>query len=55
MNTSLKMSFEVACSAEHAFRTWTSEIGTWWPSDHTVTGEPDLEDRHPGPSRRAHL
>jgi len=43
MNSPLKMSFEVACSAEHAFRTWTSEIGTWWPSDHTVTGEPDLK------------
>ena len=43
MNTSLKMSFEVACSAEHAFRTWTSEIGAWWPSDHTVTGAPDLK------------
>ena len=42
MSSSLKMSFEVACSAEHAFRTWTAEIGTWWPSDHTVTGEADL-------------
>jgi hypothetical protein len=43
MSTSLKMSFEVACPAEHAFRTWTSGIGTWWPSDHTVTGGPGLE------------
>jgi Activator of Hsp90 ATPase homolog 1-like protein len=43
MSTPLKMSFKVACSAEHAFCTWTSGIGTWWPADHTVTGEPGLE------------
>ena len=36
------MSFEVACSAEHAFAVWTSGIGTWWPPDHTVSGQPDL-------------
>ena len=36
----LRMSFEVACSAEHAFRVWTSGIGTWWPPDHTVSGGP---------------
>jgi hypothetical protein len=35
----LRLSFEVACSPEHAFRTWTSRIGTWWPRDHTVTGQ----------------
>ena len=23
------MSFDVACSAEHAFRVWTDRIGTW--------------------------
>jgi hypothetical protein len=34
------MSFDVACSAEHAFRVWTRRIGTWWPADHTVTGRP---------------
>src|ERR1700684_3191891 len=21
---------------------WTSRIGTWWPADHTVTGDRDL-------------
>jgi hypothetical protein len=35
------MSFDVACSAEHAFGVWTSRIGTWWPRDHTVTGHPE--------------
>jgi hypothetical protein len=39
----LKMAFEVACSAEHAFATWTSSISSWWPEDHTVTGEAGLE------------
>lgn len=37
----LRMSFDVACSAEHAFGMWTSRIGTWWPRDHTVTGHPE--------------
>jgi uncharacterized protein YndB with AHSA1/START domain len=38
----LRMSFDVACSVEHAFAVWTSGISTWWPSDHTVAGEPGL-------------
>jgi hypothetical protein len=38
----LTMSFDVACSAEHAFTVWTSGIGTWWPPDHTVTGQAGL-------------
>jgi uncharacterized protein YndB with AHSA1/START domain len=38
----LRTSFEVACSVEHAFSVWTAGIGTWWPSDHTVTGRSDL-------------
>ena len=42
MNAPLRMSFDVACSAEHAFAVWTSGIGTWWPPDHTVTGQADL-------------
>lgn len=42
MTSPLRISFEVACPAEHAFSTWTSRIGAWWPSDHTVSGSPDL-------------
>jgi uncharacterized protein YndB with AHSA1/START domain len=38
----LQMSFDVACSAEHAFRVWTGRISTWWPPDHTVTGQAAL-------------
>jgi uncharacterized protein YndB with AHSA1/START domain len=38
----LRLSFDVACSVEHAFRVWTSGIGAWWPADHTVTGQDGL-------------
>jgi uncharacterized protein YndB with AHSA1/START domain len=38
----LRLSFEVACPPEHAFEVWTSDIDTWWPTDHTVTGHTDL-------------
>jgi uncharacterized protein YndB with AHSA1/START domain len=42
VSTPLRMSFEVACSVEHAFDVWTSGIGTWWPRDHTTTGNAEL-------------
>jgi hypothetical protein len=42
MTTPLKFSFDVDCSAEHAFSVWTSRIDTWWPSDHTVSGKAEL-------------
>ena len=38
----LAYSFEVSCSAGHAFRAWTERIGSWWPAGHTVSGEPDV-------------
>jgi hypothetical protein len=37
----LQLSFDVACSPEHAFATWTSRTATWWPRDHTVSGRGD--------------
>ena len=43
MTAPLRMSFDVDCSAEHAFAVWTSGIGTWWPADHTVTGQADAD------------
>jgi hypothetical protein len=43
MTEPLRMSFEVDCPAEHAFAVWTSGIGTWWPADHTVSGQPGLD------------
>jgi hypothetical protein len=42
MTDPIRVSFDVACSAEYAFATWTSRIATWWPPDHTVSGQPDL-------------
>ena len=41
MTGPLRISFDVACPADHAFRVWTSGIGTWWPPDHTVSGGPE--------------
>ena len=39
----IRIAFEVACPATHAFDVWTARIGQWWPADHTVTAEPDLK------------
>jgi uncharacterized protein YndB with AHSA1/START domain len=39
MTSPLRISFDVACGADQAFELWTSRIGTWWPRDHTVSGE----------------
>ena len=41
MTAPLLTPFDVACSAEHAFHVWTDRIGTWWPPDHTATGQAD--------------
>ena len=43
MTAPLALSFDVACSVDHAFTTWTSKIGSWWPRDHTVTGQRDAQ------------
>jgi hypothetical protein len=42
MTAPLKITFDVACSREHAFDVWTTRIGTWWPPDHTVSGQAEL-------------
>ena len=39
----LRLSFEVACPADHAFRVWTARMGLWWPKGHTMTGGYDAE------------
>jgi Activator of Hsp90 ATPase homolog 1-like protein len=36
----LRLSFDLACSQEHAFSTWTERIGDWWPRSHSVSGDP---------------
>lgn len=39
----LRISFVVACPAEHAFAVWTSRTSSWWPIAHPVTCERGLE------------
>jgi uncharacterized protein YndB with AHSA1/START domain len=41
----LRLSFTVACSAQHAFATWTARTSLWWPTTHTVSGDRGLEVR----------
>ena len=35
----LTIRLAVACRPEHAFAVWTDRIDTWWPADHTVSGD----------------
>ena len=37
----LTMELDLAYPAEHAFTVWTTRISTWWPHDHTVSGDPE--------------
>ena len=39
----LRLSFDLECSPEHAFATWTAKIDRWWPADHTTSGQADAE------------
>jgi uncharacterized protein YndB with AHSA1/START domain len=39
----LHLTVDLRCTAEHAFRVWTTKLSQWWPADHTVTGAPDIE------------
>lgn len=35
----LRIAFEVECTPEHAFDTWTGKATAWWPKEHTVSHE----------------
>lgn len=37
----LRLSYEIDCPAEHAFDVWTQRLSTWWPRDHSASGDPD--------------
>ncbi len=39
----LLTAFDVACSADHAFDVWTTRTAMWWPKDHTVGGDGDVD------------
>ncbi len=32
----------VATSPRHAFDIWTTQLGTWWPASHTITGSREI-------------
>lgn len=38
----LRLSFDVDCPPERAFALWTERMSTWWPADHTASGEEGL-------------
>jgi len=35
----LRIEFDVECSPDHAFETWTRKATSWWPPEHTVSHE----------------
>ena len=39
----IRITFDVDCPADHAFAVWTARTSLWWPSDHTASGERDLQ------------
>jgi len=41
----LRLSFTVACDADHAFSTWTGRVSLWWPADHTISRHAQTEVR----------
>lgn len=39
----IRIEFDLRCAREHAWDVWTARIGQWWPADHSVSVEDDLE------------
>ena len=39
----LRLSYDIECSAAHAFHIWTSRFSTWWPQNHSTSGDPRTE------------
>ncbi len=37
----LRLSYDIACSVEHAWDVWTTKFSSWWPRGHTTSGDPD--------------
>jgi uncharacterized protein YndB with AHSA1/START domain len=52
MTEPLRITLDVDCPPQHAFTVWTSQIGTWWPRDHTLTGDPEDIVLESGPGGR---
>jgi hypothetical protein len=43
MTDPLRIAFDVGCPRAHAFFVWTTRLSRWWPADHTVSGESDVD------------
>ena len=39
----LRVSVDLDCPVAHAFDTWTTRFGSWWPKGHTVSGDASAE------------
>jgi len=39
----LRIAFDIECSPDHAFATWTDRATAWWLPQHTVSHEPGAE------------
>jgi uncharacterized protein YndB with AHSA1/START domain len=39
MIEALRFMLTVDCPPDHAFKTWTERASSWWPRDHTASGE----------------
>ncbi len=38
----IHVTFDVDCPVDLAFDVWTARIDAWWPSDHSVSADPEL-------------
>jgi uncharacterized protein YndB with AHSA1/START domain len=38
----LRLAFTVGCPPAHAFATWAERTSLWWPTGHSVSGDPAL-------------
>lgn len=43
MTDALQFSFDIACPQQQAFDLWTARASSWWPADHSVSGEHGLD------------
>jgi uncharacterized protein YndB with AHSA1/START domain len=37
----LELTYDLACSPEHAFQVWTGRLSQWWPKGHSVSHHPE--------------
>ena len=42
MTEPLRLEFTVRCPPDHAFEMWTTKASLWWPSDHSISRDPEM-------------